>query len=385
MNVMIYLSSPGMYTPPRRDPLVLDLDGDGIETVGTDPNRPILFDHDADGMKTGSGWIQGDDAFLVLDRNGNGLIDSGRELFGDSTLKSNGQLARDGFDALADLDANHDGVLNAADAAFANLRLWRDLNQDGNSQGNELFTLNQLGIAGINVAKTRHDQVLADRNQIADLGSFIRADGSTGALGSVADVNLVSDTFHRTFTDTLPTTAATQGLPDMQGSGAVRDLRQAATLSADLAATLAELGWNGLQTLRQWAEAAAGDPQQAALLSTLRFTVGSGNLSGTGKKDILFGQGGNDVLSGGAGKDILDGGAGDDTLYGRGDGQDVIRSYSDSTAGKLNTLAFKAGITAADIVATRKATRWYWPSPAPSRWRTSSTGTTPATTTTPSS
>ena len=69
----------------RRDPLTFDLDGDGIETVGIDPNNPILFDHDGDGLKTATGWVKADDAFLVLDRNGNGTIDNGTELFGDST------------------------------------------------------------------------------------------------------------------------------------------------------------------------------------------------------------------------------------------------------------------------------------------------------------
>ena len=69
----------------RRDPLTLDLDADGLETVGIDTNNPILFDHDGDGVKTASGWIRPDDGFLVLDRNGNGTIGDGTELFGDST------------------------------------------------------------------------------------------------------------------------------------------------------------------------------------------------------------------------------------------------------------------------------------------------------------
>src|SRR5262249_23306920 len=75
----------GQFWVPRRDPLTLDLDGDGIESVGINSTNPITFDHDGDGIRTGTGWISSDDGFLVLDRNGNGTIDSGRELFGDST------------------------------------------------------------------------------------------------------------------------------------------------------------------------------------------------------------------------------------------------------------------------------------------------------------
>ncbi|MFN3296889.1 MAG: RTX toxin, partial [Caldimonas sp.] len=114
-----------------RDPLAIDLDGDGIETVGVGSN-PILFDHNADGIRTGTGWLRGDDAWLALDRNGNGVIDSGRELFGVDTLitDTNGQTrtARDGFEALRSVDSNGDGVFDPNDEAFSQVRLWRDLN-----------------------------------------------------------------------------------------------------------------------------------------------------------------------------------------------------------------------------------------------------------------
>lgn len=214
---------------PRRDPLTLDLDGDGLETTAIAATNPILFDHDGDGIKNGTGWVKPDDGFLVRDVNGNGTIDNGRELFGDSTIKSNGQTAKDGFDALADLDSNLDGKIDSLDTQFANLRIWRDLNQDGISQTGELFTLASLNIASINVAKTAHSQTLANGNQIADIGSYTKTDGTQVAVGevtgSLADINLASDTFHRSFTNVLDTTSVAT-LPDMQGSGKVRDLRQ---------------------------------------------------------------------------------------------------------------------------------------------------------------
>ncbi len=253
----------------RADPLTLDLDGDGLETVGVSTTAPILFDHDGDGVKTSTGWVKSDDALLVRDINGNGLIDNGRELFGDSTIKSNGQRATDGFDALKNLDSNLDGIISNLDTQFANLRLWRDFNQDGISQSSELFTLTSQNIASINVASTSHSNTLTNGNQIADLGTFVRTNGTTGAVGEVtgnlADINLAQDTFKSQFTDHIPLTTQAQTLPDnqatpdfvtgwllrrrltrvatlsvsgrsqLQGAGQVRQLREAASLSPTLA------------------------------------------------------------------------------------------------------------------------------------------------------
>ena len=135
----------------RRDPIILDLDGDGVENTSTRDGTVILFDYDADGVKTGTGWLKRDDGWLVLDRNGNETIDSGRKFFGVDIIKSNGQLATDGFDALKDLDANQGGKIAAVDSVFANLRIWRDLNQDGISHANDLTTLAANSITGIGV------------------------------------------------------------------------------------------------------------------------------------------------------------------------------------------------------------------------------------------
>ena len=121
----------------RRDPFVLDLDGDGIETVSADGS--VLFDHDGNGMRTGTGWVGSDDGLLVLDRNGNGAIDNGTELFGNDTALSGGGTAADGFAAVNDLDSNVDGVFDANDTQFSNVQVWRDLNQNGVSDSGELW------------------------------------------------------------------------------------------------------------------------------------------------------------------------------------------------------------------------------------------------------
>ena len=79
------------------DPLTLDLGGDGIETVAPDGWSGSLFDMDNDGIRTATGWIKSDDGLLVFDRNGDGIINNGTELFGDHTPISSGGFAANGF------------------------------------------------------------------------------------------------------------------------------------------------------------------------------------------------------------------------------------------------------------------------------------------------
>ena len=234
------------WTPPR-DPLAIDLDGDGIETLGVGAN-PILFDHNADGIKTGTGWLKGDDAWLTLDRDGNSQVDSGRELFGVDTEISVGNQTRTattGFEALASLDANADGLFDVSDAAFTQVRLWQDLNQDGISSANELSTLSSQGIQSIslNVSTTTTD--LGNGNSVTGTATVTRSNGSTTGVSSVAvaaeaagNLSLVDNPFYREFTDTISWTAAAKALPEMRGSGVVRDLREAMSLGTSASSNL---------------------------------------------------------------------------------------------------------------------------------------------------
>ncbi len=225
----------------RRDPLALDLDGDGIETIAA--NTGITFDFDGDGLKTGTGWVKGDDGFLVFDRNASGFIEKGSELFGVDTIKSNGEKATDGFDALRDLDSNADGVFDSQDVEFANVRVWQDLNQDGVSQANELKSLAEHNIIAINLDSTSANQN-SNGNLISAVGTFVRGDGSesliNGNLSQAANLDLASNPFYRQFTDRIALDTTAKGLPDMQGYGAVRDLREASMLNPELKGVLAQ-------------------------------------------------------------------------------------------------------------------------------------------------
>lgn len=88
----------------------------------------VYFDHDGNGFAERSEWVGSDDGILVRDINGNGMIDSGAELFGDNTLLANGQKADNGFEALADLDSNGDNVFDSNDQAWSEVKVWKDAN-----------------------------------------------------------------------------------------------------------------------------------------------------------------------------------------------------------------------------------------------------------------
>ncbi|MBL4775804.1 MAG: hypothetical protein JKY87_07105 [Mariprofundus sp.] len=125
-------------------------------------------------------------------------------------------------------------MVNNLDANWDNLRVWQDLNQDGISQAGELSSLDQLGITSINVASTQNSEVLANGNQIADLGTFTYTDGTTGntgVAGNMADINLAVDTVNTSFVNSITLTAEAAALPGLQGSGMVRDIQQAASMT----------------------------------------------------------------------------------------------------------------------------------------------------------
>lgn len=137
-------------------PVIVNVSGHGFDLTSGDGG--IAFDHNGDGAKEMFSWTAAgsDDAFLVLDRNGNGTIDTGQELFGNFTTQSeppSGEV-RNGFRALAEFDksahgGNADGLISDHDVIFDSLRLWQDSNHNGVSEPSELHSLLQLGMTAI--------------------------------------------------------------------------------------------------------------------------------------------------------------------------------------------------------------------------------------------
>ena len=130
-------------------PVVIDLGGDGADLVSVTQSR-VVFESDSGGPLMRMGWVGPKDGMLVLDRDGDGIINRLSEISFVNDLPG----AKSDLEGLRAYDSNDDGVLDASDDAWSLFQVWRDVNQNGIGMGKELATLDEIGITSINLALT---------------------------------------------------------------------------------------------------------------------------------------------------------------------------------------------------------------------------------------
>jgi hypothetical protein len=206
------------------DPLVLDLNGDGVHLTA-----PVFFDADNDGGSLEeSGWVSSEDGIVVVDANANGKIDNISETLSEyfgGAAGTNGEGGKkrfaNGFAALASLDSNTDGVFDARDSSWSSVKVWVDSNQHGKSwndrngngvidsgEASELKTLGELGITRIDLNHQTQSGELRDGNEVLARGTFVQNGVNKEAIAA----NFLAKPNGHTFTASgAGTVVSTQG------------------------------------------------------------------------------------------------------------------------------------------------------------------------------
>ena len=243
------------------DPLILDLDGDGIELSWLEASS-VHFDYDGDGFAERTGWVSSDDGLLVFDGNHNGSVDGASELFGSPT--------QDGFAVLETLDSNGDGVIDATDEKYSTLNIWKDLDQDGSTDFGEMMSLADAGVASISLTVTNPTTPNAGHT-VGYQSQFTWQNGDVGAAQTIYFQTDRQDTIADNTPEFTPTEGV-ESLPQLQGFGQIYstayvltndpDFRQSWTLLTDTAGNLniSELRTEFQALLLKWAGVSDIDP-----------------------------------------------------------------------------------------------------------------------------
>ncbi|MEP4196742.1 MAG: tandem-95 repeat protein [Aliishimia sp.] len=261
------------------DPVVLDMDGDGVELISFDDSY-TTFDVDNDGIVESTGWVHPDDALLVHDVNGDGHINDITETISEYYLAAPGQgaLYSDGLEALATLDTNADGVFDNADAAFTVLRVWQDANADAVTDIGELKTLVELGITSIDLNREIVSREEIEGNPILSRSTMT----INGASHDVAAVDFATNPLGYEWNDVA------QGLQIVteDGQTSIIQIEDILGMAVDLSLL------NGDADITNDAQGVVGN-------------VGD---------DILLGDSGDNWLIGAQGADIIQAGEGNDLI-----------------------------------------------------------------------
>jgi Ca2+-binding RTX toxin-like protein len=258
--------------------VVLDLNGNGFHFIDARDSK-AFYDFSGDGVRERTGWLAGSDGLLAYDANSDGVISQRDEI----RFKGYVAGARTDLEGLAAFDSNKDGQLSADDQQWSKFAVWQDANEDGEQTAGELRTLQQRGIASIQL---HSDNVLRKvaGNTVYGIGTYSRIDGSSAKLADVRFA-LTTDQQDTDPTDDITTPQEGSNLSTGAGDDRIR-------------------GGGGMDVIR----------------------AGSGHdkVSGGAGEDRLFGDSGNDILAGDTGSDTLNGGMGDDALAGGADDDHLL-------------------------------------------------------------
>lgn len=302
------------------DPLILDLNADGVKLTDW-LSDPVLFDADNDGgSKEQTGWVDKNDGIVVYDLNNNGVIDNISETLSEyfNGTKGTGGNAgtkpfKDGFAALKSLDSNSDNQFTSADTAWNSVKVWVDLNHDGESwndlnnngildgtEATELKTFAQLGITAINLKTTQQSGLINGGNEVLSTSTFIQ----NGLIRDAQAANFITNPNGQT--------------QSQSGAGVLVTFE----------------GSNNIPTSKSYlSQSTTGEVIDLATKGVINATGGTGNdtLHGTSENNWLAGSQGSDTFNAGAGDDVLLIDAEDlaANIHG-GDGMDIVQVVGDA-------------------------------------------------------
>ena len=209
------------------DPLIINLDGKGLNVASFKNIDGVMLDIDGDGIANKSSWVAAGNGVLFFDANDNNQFDDATELFSDSRVLSNGKVAENGFEAAKHYDTDGNLIIDQNDADFHKFKV---LVVDENGE-EHVLSLSDLGIVALNLNYENTDKYLGDGNSITQIATYTKADGTTGQIG---DVNFSYDTVDSQYLTSIDLSDELLLLPNLEGVGFLRDLNQAAAISDDL-------------------------------------------------------------------------------------------------------------------------------------------------------
>ncbi len=213
-------STSDAYQNSHYDPIVIDLNGDGVHTLSK--SAGLVFDHDGNQFAENTGWVSPEDGLLVLDKNHDGKIGSGNELFGSNTILNNGQKAQNGYEALREYDENHDGMIDKNDSIWSQLKVWQDKNSNASVDDGELLSMEQLKIAGVKLNYQNINNTDSEGNAHLQQGDVIYEDGH---IGIAEDIGLDTDKGKTQYVGDTTVSNDVMALPYIRGFGNIADLQ----------------------------------------------------------------------------------------------------------------------------------------------------------------